>query len=231
MKDEEKQQIQAKYGSRARRDPGRARRARDLRARVEPGRRADPGAAQATSTPARSRNWKELGGPDAPITLYGRENNSGTYVFFKEHVLDDGRLRGRGADAARHRGGGERGRAGPERHRLRRRRLRQGRARRCAIKARRRDGRPCCPTAETVQRRHLSALARRCSSTCARRPRARSRRSSTACSPTAGQALVDRGRLLPGAMSMAPALVPIDRSARRRGARRRRARQRAARGA
>ncbi|HOD65223.1 MAG TPA: PstS family phosphate ABC transporter substrate-binding protein [candidate division Zixibacteria bacterium] len=34
-------------------------------------------------------NWKEVGGPDAPIILYGRENNSGTYVFFKEHVLND----------------------------------------------------------------------------------------------------------------------------------------------
>lgn len=34
-------------------------------------------------------NWKELGGADAPITLYSRENNSGTYVFFKEHVLQN----------------------------------------------------------------------------------------------------------------------------------------------
>jgi len=33
------------------------------------------------------RNWKELGGPDAEIILYSRENNSGTYEFFKEHVL------------------------------------------------------------------------------------------------------------------------------------------------
>jgi phosphate transport system substrate-binding protein len=32
-------------------------------------------------------NWKDLGGPDATIVLYGRENSSGTYVFFKEHVL------------------------------------------------------------------------------------------------------------------------------------------------
>ena len=32
-------------------------------------------------------NWREVGGPDAPIITYGRENNSGTYVFFKEHVL------------------------------------------------------------------------------------------------------------------------------------------------
>lgn len=34
-------------------------------------------------------NWRQVGGPDAPIVLYGRENNSGTYVYFKEHVLDD----------------------------------------------------------------------------------------------------------------------------------------------
>jgi phosphate transport system substrate-binding protein len=33
-------------------------------------------------------NWKEVGGMDERIILYGRENNSGTYVFFKEHVMD-----------------------------------------------------------------------------------------------------------------------------------------------
>lgn len=33
------------------------------------------------------RNWKEVGGADLPITLYSRENSSGTYEFFKEHVL------------------------------------------------------------------------------------------------------------------------------------------------
>lgn len=32
-------------------------------------------------------NWKELGGPDANIIVYSRENSSGTYVFFKDHVL------------------------------------------------------------------------------------------------------------------------------------------------
>jgi len=32
-------------------------------------------------------NWKEVGGPSHIIILYGRENNSGTYSFFKEHVL------------------------------------------------------------------------------------------------------------------------------------------------
>ena len=34
-----------------------------------------------------SRNWREFGGPDAPIILYSRENSSGTYEFFKERVL------------------------------------------------------------------------------------------------------------------------------------------------
>src|SRR5215475_3275000 len=35
----------------------------------------------------KARNWKELGGNDSPITVYSRENSSGTYEFFKEHVL------------------------------------------------------------------------------------------------------------------------------------------------
>jgi phosphate transport system substrate-binding protein len=32
-------------------------------------------------------NWKDIGGPDAKIILYGRENSSGTYVYFKDNVL------------------------------------------------------------------------------------------------------------------------------------------------
>ncbi|MCM2272591.1 MAG: phosphate ABC transporter substrate-binding protein [candidate division Zixibacteria bacterium] len=32
-------------------------------------------------------NWKEVGGPDQRIILYGRENSSGTYSFFKDNVL------------------------------------------------------------------------------------------------------------------------------------------------
>lgn len=35
----------------------------------------------------RISNWRDLGGPDAPITLYSRESSSGTYEFFKERVL------------------------------------------------------------------------------------------------------------------------------------------------
>lgn len=33
-------------------------------------------------------NWNQVGGKDKPILLYSRENNSGTYEFFKEHVLN-----------------------------------------------------------------------------------------------------------------------------------------------
>lgn len=32
-------------------------------------------------------NWSEVGGPNLPISLYGRQPNSGTYVFFQEFVL------------------------------------------------------------------------------------------------------------------------------------------------
>jgi phosphate transport system substrate-binding protein len=32
-------------------------------------------------------NWKQVGGPDAKIILYSRENNSGTYVYMKDNVL------------------------------------------------------------------------------------------------------------------------------------------------
>jgi phosphate transport system substrate-binding protein len=33
------------------------------------------------------KNWNELGGEDMPITLYGRQSNSGTFDFMKEEVL------------------------------------------------------------------------------------------------------------------------------------------------
>jgi phosphate transport system substrate-binding protein len=35
----------------------------------------------------KTTNWKELGGPDMKIIPYSRETSSGTYEFFKEHVL------------------------------------------------------------------------------------------------------------------------------------------------
>jgi len=36
----------------------------------------------------RITNWKDLGGKEGKIIAYSRENNSGTYAYFKEHVLD-----------------------------------------------------------------------------------------------------------------------------------------------
>lgn len=35
----------------------------------------------------RITNWKQLGGNDAQIILYSRENSSGTYTYFKDNVL------------------------------------------------------------------------------------------------------------------------------------------------
>jgi phosphate transport system substrate-binding protein len=34
------------------------------------------------------KNWKEVGGDDMPIVAYSRESSSGTYEFFKDHVLN-----------------------------------------------------------------------------------------------------------------------------------------------
>jgi len=36
----------------------------------------------------KTKNWKEVGGKDENIVVYSRENSSGTYEFFKEHVLN-----------------------------------------------------------------------------------------------------------------------------------------------
>ena len=36
----------------------------------------------------KATNWKQVGGGDAPIVIYGRENSSGTYEYFREHVLN-----------------------------------------------------------------------------------------------------------------------------------------------
>jgi len=33
------------------------------------------------------KDWKMIGGPAKPVSLYGRQSNSGTYVFMQEHVL------------------------------------------------------------------------------------------------------------------------------------------------
>jgi len=36
----------------------------------------------------KTKNWKEVGGSDMKIIAYSRETSSGTYEFFKEHVMD-----------------------------------------------------------------------------------------------------------------------------------------------
>jgi phosphate transport system substrate-binding protein len=38
----------------------------------------------------KTKNWSEVGGPNAPVILYGRESSSGTYDYFREHVLAKG---------------------------------------------------------------------------------------------------------------------------------------------
>lgn len=35
------------------------------------------------------KNWKEVGGDDMQIVVYSRESSSGTYEFFKEHVMSN----------------------------------------------------------------------------------------------------------------------------------------------
>jgi len=35
----------------------------------------------------RIKNWKEIGGPDLDVVVFVRPPNSGTYLYFKEHVL------------------------------------------------------------------------------------------------------------------------------------------------
>ena len=141
-------------------------------------------------------NWKEVGGPDARITLYSRENSSGTYAFFKEVVL--GGADYRPATARRFPGtaavvnavaqdengigyGGAAYAKGIRDCAVRSGRAEPGRA------PERRDG----------QGRHLSAQPRTSSSTCARSRTATSRSSSTGCSRPRARALVDRGRVLP----------------------------------
>jgi phosphate transport system substrate-binding protein len=41
------------------------------------------------------KNWKDVGGRDAKIVLLSREVNSGTHVYFKEHVLRHGKSDGK----------------------------------------------------------------------------------------------------------------------------------------
>jgi phosphate transport system substrate-binding protein len=89
MKDEERQQVKAKYGSDVVEIPV----AKDgITIYTHSSNTVD----QLTVAQLRDiysgriTNWKDVGGPDRKIVLYGRENSSGTYEYFKEHVLNKG---------------------------------------------------------------------------------------------------------------------------------------------
>ena len=86
MKDDEKEQVRSRYGKDVKEIPV----ALDGVAIYV--NRSSP--IQALSEPqlkdiytGKITNWRDVGGPDGRIVVYSRENNSGTYVFFKEHVL------------------------------------------------------------------------------------------------------------------------------------------------
>jgi phosphate transport system substrate-binding protein len=87
IKDEEKQQIEARYGG----PPHETVVAKDGLAVYLHG--SHP-VAELTLAQIRDiyigaiTRWNQVGGPNAPIVLYGRENSSGTYEYFKEHVLE-----------------------------------------------------------------------------------------------------------------------------------------------
>ena len=40
------------------------------------------------------KNWKEVGGDDAPIVVLSRDSSSGTHEFFKEHIIREGNPKG-----------------------------------------------------------------------------------------------------------------------------------------
>jgi phosphate transport system substrate-binding protein len=86
MKDKEKEEVQAKRGAPAVEIPV----ALDALAIYV----NSKSPLQEISIPALSKiylgelkDWKDVGGKPHSIVLYGRENNSGTYGYFKEHVL------------------------------------------------------------------------------------------------------------------------------------------------
>ncbi|MEM3004500.1 MAG: PstS family phosphate ABC transporter substrate-binding protein, partial [Candidatus Bathyarchaeia archaeon] len=39
------------------------------------------------------KNWENVGGKDAPIVTYGRQSNSGTYIYWQEHILKNQKYR------------------------------------------------------------------------------------------------------------------------------------------
>ena len=87
MESEEKEQIKQKFGV----EPLRIIIARDMLAIVvNPSNPVDKLTIEQVAKifAGEITNWKEVGGNDAPITLYGRQSTSGTYEFFLKHVVE-----------------------------------------------------------------------------------------------------------------------------------------------
>lgn len=89
MKDEEKAQVKAKYGGDVVEIPV-ARDGITIYVNGENPLESITVAQLRDIYSAKIKNWKEIGGADESIVLYGRENSSGTYEYFKDHVLDKG---------------------------------------------------------------------------------------------------------------------------------------------
>ena len=89
MKDAEKKQVAEKAGAPPVETAGREGRPLRLRQRLEPADRADHGAAQGDLHRQGRRRGKRSAARTRKIIPYSRENSSGTYVFFKEHVLEN----------------------------------------------------------------------------------------------------------------------------------------------
>jgi phosphate transport system substrate-binding protein len=87
MKDEERQQLQQRYGE----PPHEILVARDgLTIYLHESNRVNQltlGQLKAIYT-GKVTLWNQVGGANLPIIAYGRENSSGTYEYFKEHVLE-----------------------------------------------------------------------------------------------------------------------------------------------
>ena len=88
MKDAEKERGPGEARRARRRDQSRSTRSRSTSTRRTPSRRSrSPRSHKITR--ARRRAGRTWAARTTPIILYGRENNSGTYGYFKEHVLEN----------------------------------------------------------------------------------------------------------------------------------------------
>ena len=89
MKDKEKEEVKTKRGAEAKETPVAVDGLAIYLHTSNPVKELTLGQIKDIYT-GKTTNWKEVGGKNAKIILYSRENNSGTYAYFKEHVLQNG---------------------------------------------------------------------------------------------------------------------------------------------